>query len=75
MVESRKEQDKNLNTNEDTNEGFYKYKESSYRTQWELAFEQSQYLEQNKNNPKPRPRLLDLNIEATSRNKRIIKRR
>ncbi|MDR0772991.1 MAG: hypothetical protein LBE46_01465 [Wolbachia pipientis] len=61
MVESRKEED------------FYEYKESSYRTQWELAFEQSQYLEQNKN--KPRPQLLDLNIEATSRNKRIIKRR
>ncbi|MDE5062588.1 hypothetical protein [Wolbachia endosymbiont of Drosophila tsacasi] len=61
MVESRKEED------------FYEYKESSYRTQWELAFEQSQYLEQNKN--KPRPQLLDLNIEATSPNKRIIKRR
>ncbi|WP_353269757.1 hypothetical protein [Wolbachia endosymbiont (group A) of Myopa testacea] len=74
MVESRKEQDKNLNINtNNVKENFYEYKESSYRTQWELAFEQSQYLEQNKN--KPRPQLLDLNIEATSRNKRIIKRR
>ncbi|WCR57573.1 hypothetical protein [Wolbachia endosymbiont of Ctenocephalides felis wCfeJ] len=25
---------------------FYKYKESYYRTQWGLAFEQGQYLEQ-----------------------------
>ncbi|WP_250295151.1 hypothetical protein [Wolbachia endosymbiont of Oedothorax gibbosus] len=72
MVESRKEQDKNLNIN-NVKEDFYEYKESSYRTQWELAFEQNQYLEQNKN--KPGPQLLDLNIEATSRNKRIIKRR
>lgn len=74
MVESRKEQDKNLNINtNNVKEGFYEYQESNYRTQWELAFEQSRYLEQNKN--KPRPQLLDLNIEATSRNKRIIKRR
>lgn len=25
-------------------ENFYKYRESSYRTQWGMAFEQSQYL-------------------------------
>jgi hypothetical protein len=67
MVESRKEQDKNLNINtNNVKEDFYEYKESSYRAQWELSFEQ------NKN--KPRPQLLDLNIEATSRNKRTIKR-
>lgn len=72
MIESKKEQDKNLNIN-NVKEDFYEYKESSYRTQWGLAFEQSQYLEQNKN--KPRPQLLDLSIEATSHNKKIIKRR
>ncbi len=60
MVESRKEQDKNLNINtNNVKEGFYEYKESSYRTQWKSAFEQSQYLKQNK----PRPQLLDLNIK------------
>ncbi|WP_353273123.1 hypothetical protein [Wolbachia endosymbiont (group A) of Portevinia maculata] len=52
MVESRKEQDKNLNINtNNVKEDFYEYKESNYRTQWELAFEQSRYLEQNKNRP------------------------
>ncbi len=73
MVESRKEQDKNLNINtNNVKEDFYEYKESSHRTQWELAFEQSQYLEQNKN--KPRPQLLDLKIEATSHNKKLFKK-
>ncbi|MGL9758115.1 MAG: hypothetical protein ACR5LA_04600 [Wolbachia sp.] len=67
MVESRKEQDKNLNINtNNVEEDFYGYKESSYRTQWELAFEQSKYLN------KPRPRLSGSNIEATSYNKKII---
>ncbi|KLT22585.1 hypothetical protein wVul_0950 [Wolbachia endosymbiont of Armadillidium vulgare str. wVulC] len=69
MVESIRKQDKKLDTN-NIKEGFYEYKESSYRTQWKIAFEQSQYLEQNKN--KPRAQLLNLNIETTSCNKRII---
>ncbi|MFT4313916.1 MAG: hypothetical protein AB3P11_02210 [Wolbachia pipientis] len=69
MVESIRKQDKKLDTN-NAKEGFYKYRESSYRTQWGMAFEQSLYLEQNKDNP--RGKLLNLNIEATYYNKRIV---
>lgn len=66
MVESIGKQDKKLDTNS-AEEGFYEYRKSSYRTQWGMAFEQSQYLEQNKG--KPRGKLLNLNIEATYYNK------
>lgn len=69
MVESIRKQNKNLDTN-NAKESFYKYRESSYRTQWGMAFEQSQYLEQNKDNP--RGKLLNLNIEATYYNKRMV---
>ncbi|WP_341815214.1 hypothetical protein [Wolbachia endosymbiont (group B) of Aricia artaxerxes] len=68
-VESIKKQDKKLDTN-NAEESFYEYKKSSYRTQWGMAFEQSQYLEQNKDNP--RGKLLNFNIEATHYNKRIV---
>ncbi|MBR9983589.1 MAG: hypothetical protein MUP48_03865 [Wolbachia endosymbiont of Homalodisca vitripennis] len=69
MVESIRKQYKKLGTN-NTEESFYEYRKSSYRTQWGMAFEQSQYLEQNKDNP--RGKLLNLNIEATYYNKRIV---
>lgn len=69
MVESIRKQDKKLDTN-NAKESFYQYRESSYRTQWGMAFEQSLYLEQNKDNP--RGKLLNLNIEATYYNKRIV---
>ncbi|OAM06415.1 MAG: hypothetical protein TV41_05365 [Wolbachia endosymbiont of Dactylopius coccus] len=69
MVESIRKQDKKLDTN-NAEESFSEYRKSSYRTQWGMAFEQSQYLEQNKDNP--RGKLLNLNIEATYYNKRIV---
>ncbi|MHC3897386.1 UNVERIFIED_CONTAM: hypothetical protein LBW93_00365 [Wolbachia endosymbiont of Nasonia longicornis] len=69
MVESIEKQDKKLDTN-NAEGSFYEYRKSSYRTQWEMAFEQSQYLEQNKDNP--RGKLLNFNIEATHYNKRIV---
>ncbi|MFL3876230.1 hypothetical protein [Wolbachia endosymbiont of Trichogramma kaykai] len=68
-VESVKKQGKKLNTN-NAEESFYEYRNSSCRTQWGMAFEQSRYLEQNKYDP--RGRLLNFNIEATHYNKRIV---
>lgn len=69
MVESIRKQDKKFDAN-NAEESFYEYRKSGYRTQWGMAFEQSQYLEQNKDNP--RGKLLNLNIEATCYNKEIV---
>ncbi|OCA06319.1 hypothetical protein wTpre_646 [Wolbachia endosymbiont of Trichogramma pretiosum] len=68
-VASVKKQGIRLNTN-NAEESFYEYRNSSCRTQWGMAFEQSRYLEQNKDNP--RGKLLNFNIEATNYNKRIV---
>ncbi|WP_353287543.1 hypothetical protein [Wolbachia endosymbiont (group B) of Gerris lacustris] len=69
MVEGIRKQDKKLDIN-NAEESFDKYRESSCRIQWGMAFEQNQYLEQNKN--KPRGKLLNLSIEATYYNKRMV---
>lgn len=69
MVEGIRKQDKKLDIN-NAEGSFDEYRESSCRIQWEMAFEQNQYLEQNKN--KPRGKLLNLSIEATYYNKRMV---
>ncbi|WP_343288705.1 hypothetical protein [Wolbachia endosymbiont of Encarsia formosa] len=69
MVESIIKQYKKLGTN-NTEESFYEYKNSICSTQWTMAFEQNQYLEQNKDNT--RGELRELNIEATYYNKEIV---